>query len=153
MASPLINQEFIIKYIFRFLHVFGFVAVGGRVMFAYLFPSSNIWEDKGANAYYYTWIGLSFAAGFVNFFILKPKEKLKEDRKLWIGLVHTKLVVGILIFTPVLQAIGGYSDKTYVAIQFYFLILFLIVSPFMRFYREHYTEVNRTASYAGDGSL
>jgi hypothetical protein len=38
-----LTQEVGIKYFFRFLHVFGFIAVGGRVMFCYLFPKSLAW--------------------------------------------------------------------------------------------------------------
>jgi hypothetical protein len=41
-------------------------------------------------------------AGLVNTFILKPKEKLKEARKPWIALAHSKLILTIIFFTPLL---------------------------------------------------
>jgi uncharacterized membrane protein YgaE (UPF0421/DUF939 family) len=97
-----LNGELAVKYFFRFLHVFGFIAVGGRVMFAYLFPKSLAWQNDGANDFFYTWVGLLAFAGLVNTFILKPKEKLKEARKPWIALAHSKLILTIIFFTPLL---------------------------------------------------
>ena len=38
------------------------------------------------------------------------------------------------------------DEKTKTAIQFYFLILFFFMSPYMRFYREYYAEYNKNKS-------
>lgn len=85
-----------------------------------------------------------FDLGFVNTLLLKPKENMKQQAKFWIGFHHVKLLLGVIILTPLLGMVASQGTVNYV--RFVFVLLNLIVSPFMRFYREYHTEKNRKAA-------
>lgn len=66
---------------------------------------------------------------------------MQKDAKLWIGVHHTKLLLSSIILTPLLNLICPASSAS--AVRFYFVLFLIFLSPFMRFYREYYTEKNR----------
>ena len=83
-------------------------------------------------------------AGTVNSIILKPKDNMKQQAKPWIGFHHLKLLLSIIILTPILGLAVSPANVNHT--RFGFVLLNLIVSPFMRFYREYHTEKNRKAA-------
>jgi hypothetical protein len=60
-----------------------------------------------------------------------------EKRKLWLGYNHFKALTAILLFTPI-SKIFPFSVKTKIDIQFYWMVVALLLSPFARYYREFY---------------
>jgi hypothetical protein len=60
-----------------------------------------------------------------------------EKRKLWISYHHIKLITAVVLFTPILKLFTK-DVETKINLQFYWMILALLLSPFARFYREHY---------------
>jgi fucose permease len=88
-------------------------------------------------------------AGFINTIILDPKTKMKGNASQWIGTTHTKLIssfkimiiIGLFIMTPIFEYIV--DEDTALAIRFYLCGLWIVVSPFLRFYRELWTEHHR----------
>lgn len=60
-----------------------------------------------------------------------------ENRKLWIGFHHLKTLTAVLIFTPIAKILP-ISVETRINIQFYWMVLALLLSPFARFYREFF---------------
>jgi hypothetical protein len=60
-----------------------------------------------------------------------------EKRKLWLGYNHLKALTAIVLFTPIVKAFP-LAVKTRIDIQFYWMVFALLLSPFARFYREHF---------------
>jgi len=69
--------EFWVKYAFRFMHISTVVALGGKIIYDYIFPCDKVVTSKGEAIF----AGISglflILAGIVNIFLLKGKEKLK----------------------------------------------------------------------------
>lgn len=80
----------------------------------------------------------------MNTFLLKPKDNMKQQAKFWIGFHHLKLLLGVIILTPLLGMVA--SPATVNHVRFAFVLVSLLVSPFMRFYREYHTEKHRKAA-------
>jgi hypothetical protein len=60
-----------------------------------------------------------------------------EKRKLWVGYHHLKLLTAVVIFTPLAKMLP-ISVETRINVQFYWMVMALLCSPFARFYREHF---------------
>lgn len=60
-----------------------------------------------------------------------------DKRKLWIGYNHLKALTAIIIFSPLVKVLP-ITVQGKIDIQFYWMVLALILSPFARFYREHF---------------
>ncbi len=73
---PLLTKDFALWYFFRLLHIIGAIVVGGRIIYAYIFPASSNWGDYGAKVFFYTFLALMASAGLVNYFLLKPHETM-----------------------------------------------------------------------------
>jgi uncharacterized membrane protein YuzA (DUF378 family) len=57
----------------------------------------------------------------------------KNDAKRWIGVLHLKLLVTIVLFTPIPRLLGvEISD----AVKFYVVVGMTIVAAYMRYFRE-----------------
>lgn len=78
--------------------------------------------------------------GFINTFLLQPK-KMGERRKLWISWNHIKLLITLVLFTPIQKLITPLSDNLVYA-RFYWLVALIFLSPAARFYREYWTKSN-----------
>lgn len=76
--------------------------------------------------------------GFINTFLLKPKETMKSNAKIWIGWHHLQLLFSLLLLTPILNKVVE-DHATVLKVRFYFVSFLLISSPFMRYYREYYS--------------
>ena len=63
-------------------------------------------------------------------------------RQLWIGFNHLKLLTAVAIFTPLVKYLP-LSLEGRIDLQFYWMIVAVVISPFMRFYREHWTAVEK----------
>ena len=63
---------------------------------------------------------------------------MKSNAKIWIGWHHLKLLVSLIVLTPVINKLV--SDNSQVLkVRFYLVSFLLVSSPFMRFYREYYS--------------
>jgi hypothetical protein len=60
-----------------------------------------------------------------------------ERRKLWVAFNHIKALTAIILFTPIIKLIPISAEDT-IDIKFYWMVLALLMSPFARFYREHF---------------
>jgi hypothetical protein len=60
-----------------------------------------------------------------------------ERRKLWLAYNHTKALTAIILFTPIIKAVP-ITLEARIDIQFYWMVLALLMSPFARFYREYF---------------
>lgn len=60
-----------------------------------------------------------------------------QKKKLWIGFNHLKALTALILFTPLVK-IFPISLETRIDIQFYWMVLALLLSPFARFYREFF---------------
>ncbi|KAM3130139.1 hypothetical protein pb186bvf_017742 [Paramecium bursaria] len=111
--------------------MFSVITLGGKIVYEYLFPCQAIDST-------FQWIVsiLLIISGFSNLYILKPKTTMFEQSTQWIGIVHLKLLTSILLLTPIL----GYAIDNPINIQFWLVLLWLIVSPYLRFYREKWQE-------------
>ena len=78
--------------------------------------------------------------GFINTFLLKPK-RMGQDRKLWISWHHIKLLITLILFTPVFKYIPVLSGEV-VNFRFYWIAALVLVSPAARFYREYFVKKN-----------
>lgn len=57
-----------------------------------------------------------------------------NKRKLWVGFHHIKLLSGAILFSPIHNLLIK-NLETKIDLQFYWIILALLASPFARFYR------------------
>lgn len=138
------------KYLFRFLHIGPVVVLGGKIINDYLLGSKAD-LTKGDKSFYAicgvilmiagTWVNY---VGFVNTFLLKPKDNMKDQAKFWIAFHHTKLLLSCIILTPIIGMMASPDGVN--TIRFYFVVFNLIVSPFMRFYREFWTQKHQKAA-------
>ena len=83
-------------------------------------------------------IGL-ILSGLVNWWLLKSYKPHaeKKDFVFWTAVVHSKLLLLILFFTP----IGKFffkNEKTLNSVRIFFVCLFFAVTPFVRRLRESY---------------
>ena len=60
-----------------------------------------------------------------------------EKRKLWIAYCHLKALTATILFSPLVKFLP-LTVQGKIDIQFYWMVLALILSPFARYYREHY---------------
>jgi hypothetical protein len=60
-----------------------------------------------------------------------------ENRKLWIAFNHIKALSAIVLFTPIIKALPITAEAT-IDMKFYWMVGALLLSPFARFYREHF---------------
>lgn len=79
--------------------------------------------------------------GLVNTYLLSPKD-MGEPRKLWVGFHHLKLLTALVIFTPLVKVLP-ISLESRIDIQFYWMVTMLLLSPFARFYREHFVALEK----------
>ncbi|CAD8158165.1 unnamed protein product [Paramecium octaurelia] len=132
------NRLFWSKYIFRVFHISTVTILSGNIIWKYLFTSQN--EDPSKLI---QWI-LSFimiTSGFINTILLDPNNKMKQQSKQWIGMMHTKLVLSIIVMTPIFNQIV--DDHLALEIRFVFIVFWILISPFLRFYREAWSEHHR----------
>lgn len=72
------DTQFWVKYVFRFFHISTVVALGGKIIYDYLFPCAiKTALSKGEIIFASVSGAILIIAGIVNIFLLKGKEKLK----------------------------------------------------------------------------
>jgi hypothetical protein len=67
------NREFILKYIFRLIHISTVVVLGGKIIYEFLFPCGDPSNKKGSIIFAAIMGILMMISGFVNTFLLKGK--------------------------------------------------------------------------------
>lgn len=53
-------------------------------------------------------------------------------------------IIAVILLTPLIKLLIK-DNETSRAVQFYYVVAMIIVSPFLRFYREGWTEFNRSS--------
>lgn len=119
------------------MHIAPVVILAGKTIGDYLFGARIPTKEEGP---FYMAMGvLLMVSGFVNTLLIRPKETMKENAKIWIGWHHLQLLMSLMVLTPLLSTVV--SDKaTVLKVRFYFVTFLLISSPFMRYYREYHSE-------------
>ncbi len=67
------TREFVLKYIFRLIHISTVVILGGKIIYDFLFPCGEPANKTGSIAFSAVMGILMMIAGFVNIFLLKGK--------------------------------------------------------------------------------
>jgi hypothetical protein len=75
--------------------------------------------------------------GFINTYILKP-EKMGGKKKLWVMYHHLKLTITAGLFLPVAR--WAMKEGTLATVRMCWVIAVLLISPYMRFYREAHSK-------------
>ena len=60
-----------------------------------------------------------------------------DKRKLWLAYNHFKALTAIVLFTPLVK-LFPMALQTRIDLQYYCMVFALLLSPFARFYREHF---------------
>lgn len=94
-------------------------------------------------------------SGLVNWYFLKSFKPMAEptDFKIWTSIVHSKTLVLLFFFTPILKIFGG-SEKTNNTVRIVVIMIFVCVSPFVRRLREKYSpkyQINTSNSNNNQG--
>lgn len=135
---------FVLKYMFRTLHIISFAFMFGNVAYDQFLSSRPNIGNK------YQTLSITFSvviiiSGLVNRFLLIKENKYKKDfhYKMWNYLLLFKLAAS-LFTTPLLDyfiSLGnGTSEEKEgltVKIKFTLLLVVTLMSPFSRFYREY----------------
>lgn len=121
------NSQFWLKYTFRIFHVLTFTTIGSSVIYEYLFDQPQL-----EIIFSWTLSAILMISGFINIYLLEPHQKMQSRARFWVGLTHIKLISTLLIIAPIFTVPA--------AIRFYFVLCWLLLSPFLRFYREHWSE-------------
>ena len=58
-----------------------------------------------------------------------------ERRKLWVAYHHLKALTAVMLFSPLVKVLP-ISVEGRIDVQFYWIVMVLLLSPFARFYRE-----------------
>lgn len=151
-------KYFIIKYIFRLIHIISFSFIFGNVAYD-LFISRRLALDSAAptdkelkkmNDIYFgltcTCYILIIVSGLINMILLVDEKKYIKDNNhsLWKYLLIAKTFTTILL-SPILDFFIGlstknenYSFQIALITRFICLLLLTLLSPFLRFFREYY---------------
>lgn len=131
-------MTFIIKYIFRLIHISSYGIFCALLFNEYIVSTSNIQISK----IFYISLGLALSiSGIINMIILLKENNFEKDKRynFWKFLLYFKFI-GFLFLTPLFDKLL-YSDEN-PKIKKYsrglFFLFALILSPFARFYREKY---------------
>jgi hypothetical protein len=154
-----VNKLFFgVKYIFRLFHIFAFAMVFGNVSYDLFVKIRVSGQDKyngvnkGLNIFFYVLIMVS---GLVNMILLVVEKKFIKDfhYELWKKSLVVKFILTLFV-TPLLEALISISvseqdkiDSIAIPIKFTLMLIFTLVSPFLRFYREYYLTPGPHESY------
>lgn len=58
-----------------------------------------------------------------------------EKRKLWVGFHHLKLLLTVVLYTP----LGKVFGEGLVSLRMGWMLAIIVISPYMRFYREKHS--------------
>lgn len=136
-----LTKQLAIKYAVRVCHMLGVITVSGKAISDYYF-NENATMSKSESIFYSIMGVIMILGGTINTFLQKPKVNLKEDRYFWMNSMYFKFILTCIIFTPIPKLLG-FSRDGHVSLKFYSIVLMILLSPILRFYREHYTEMNK----------
>jgi len=148
---------FIIKYIFRLIHIVSFAFIFGNVSYDLFISrrvpinsqtSTSLQVEKQNKIYFGLTVAfyvLIILSGLINMIILVIEKKFVKDRNynLWKYLLVIKTFVTIFL-TPILDYFIELTTDEESAftialkIRFSFLLILTLISPFLRFLREYY---------------
>ena len=120
--------------------------LSGETITSYVLGKANR-PSSSSGAILFSLAGVAaIVTGLLNWSLFKPKQIMeKNDAKRWIGVLHSKLLVTIVLFTPIPRLLGvEISD----AVKFYAVVGMMIVAAYMRYFREaatsHYTAKSKS---------
>jgi dipeptide/tripeptide permease len=136
-------MEWISKYIFRLGHIAPVIAVGGKAFIDYItYPNMPLNKNEKWSDIFDILVIVMGVCGFVNSMILKPKKTMKEKRTLWSILIHVKLLFWLLYINKFTSLFIS-DQKKIVTMRCHTTIFWVVVSPFLRYYREYWTAKKR----------
>ena len=138
--------QFILKYVMRCLHLITFAYVFGHVSYD-LYFGNRFPTFTGANlAAFTSFIVILILSGLTNMILLIKEKKFEKNTQyeIWKKTLIVKFVITVFL-TPLLEKIVNIftSDESKIVdislkIRFPLMFLLFLVSPFLRYYREHY---------------
>jgi putative copper export protein len=143
------NVYFIIKYIGRIIHILAFSLIFGNVAFD-LFYQRRVDSKTGYRSSYNgfiiaLWV-LVILSGLANMLLLIFEKKFERNihYEIWKKSLIAKFLISIFL-TPALEALIALGeldqdkvDSIALPIRFTILLLFILGSSFLRYYREYY---------------
>jgi len=135
---------FLIKYIFRLIHITSYGVFSALLINQFLSDSNKFQLNQTFNIL----LGIAFLlSGLINMIILINENKFLKDKnfKIWKYILYLKFI-SFIFLTPVfdkfiLPLLYNNSENTFKLKIKYKLVFFgigLLLSPFARFYREKY---------------
>lgn len=138
---------FLIKYLFRLLHIGSYGLFSAVLIGDYVLGGSGNNISSYLTKFQHIVLGVILgASGLINMIILIKDNKYAKTRslKVWKYLLYLKFVLFLLLtplydkfiapnyYMQLLNLFGNYPPKLV------FFIISLVLSPFLRFYRENY---------------
>ena len=82
--------------------------------------------------------GIGFiVSGLINWFVLRKfkREDNARDFRMWTGIIHSKLLIIVLFFTPLAKMIVKDSHCLF-CVRLAFMLIYVVLSPYARMLRE-----------------
>ncbi|KRX08073.1 hypothetical protein PPERSA_10435 [Pseudocohnilembus persalinus] len=140
----------IAKYVFRAMHIIPMVFIGGKLFIQNVFPQVlNVKFDQNLeNLQDYAALIMT-VGGFVNIFLLQTSKKMGKQYKnqalLWKINIYLKFATMIFYSNTLLSFVLpnlAQNPEKLVKARFHIFNMWLLIAPFLRFWREHYTQEN-----------
>lgn len=106
----MLTSLFIAKWLFRIGHVLPVAAISGKVFFD-LLVRGNPEPANGELGLEVALDVILIVSGFINMFLLKPKETFPTGLKPWKFAMYFKLIITIFFLTPFLTAVSSITRK------------------------------------------
>lgn len=134
MSEPQVHLK--VGYVAFFTRVFHMLSISilvGQTITNALMPSQELTRQS---AFLFATAGvISIATGIINLFVLKPKEIMrKKDASKWIGMLHFKLLLTVVLYTPLLPKV--FNIRIPGEVKAGVIVLMVIFAAYMRYFRE-----------------
>jgi hypothetical protein len=68
-------------------------------------------------------------------YLMHPAQ-MGDKKKIWVFFHHLKFATAVLLFTPIVKLLP-FSKSLRIDVQFYWIVLSLMLAPMARYYREY----------------
>lgn len=154
--TSFLNSTNISKYIFRVCHILPMAIVGGKLFLDNFFEYKLVDESKQEKLETIFKIAalVMTIGGFVNIFLLQAGKNMnkkvhKGPYLLWTIIIHIKFLSMIFFCDYLLQFIAPQLLENPTKLsksRFHIFLMWTLITPFLRFWREHYTKLNTLKS-------
>ena len=132
-----IGKDFFIKLILRILHVSSFIIIGGYYLFQKLFDiSSETERSDNAKTLLEISTVVAIITGLINYILFRTFKPYSTPKvyKLWASIVHLKLLLTCIVFTPLIKLV--LSNNTVTTLRLSLIAFFVIASSSAKALRE-----------------